>query len=107
VITKIREVAYELDLPTSTRIHLVFHVSQLKAKIGRSNVALPTLPPIDLNGIIQPEPEAVLDRRSKAQDNHAITELLIRWAGQSTKEATWEEFQALKKAYPHLVGKVF
>jgi hypothetical protein len=106
VIKKIGEVAYEFDLPASTRIHPVFHISQLKAKIGRSNVALPTLPHVDLNGIIQPEPEAVLDRRSKAQDNHTISELLIRWAGQSAEEATWEEFQALKEAYPHLVGKV-
>ena len=62
---------------------------------------------MDLNGIIQPKPEAMLNRRSIAQNNHAITELLIWWAGQSVKEATWEEFQALKEAYPHLVGKVF
>jgi hypothetical protein len=107
MIKKIGEVAYELDLLALAIIHHVFHISQLKAKIGRSNVILPTLPPMDLNGMIQPKPEAVLDRRSRAQDNHAIIELLIRWAGHSTEEATWEEFHALKEAYPQLVGKVF
>jgi hypothetical protein len=28
-------------------------------------------------------------------------------AGHSSNDATWEEFHALKRAYPHLVGKGF
>jgi hypothetical protein len=78
---KVGEVAYKLSLPTNAKIHLVY--------------------------LIQPEPVAVLEKRFRAQENNAITEVLIRWVGQSVKDATWEEFQALKKAYPHLVGKVF
>jgi hypothetical protein len=107
VLRKVGEVAYELDLPANARIHSVFHVSQFKPKLRSSNIAIPTLPPVNGDGIIQPEPVAVLDKRSKAQDNKAITEVLIRWAGQSPEDATWEESIALKKAYPHLVGKVF
>ena len=49
----------------------------------------------------------VLGRRSKAHDNHAFIDLLVRWVGQFAKDATWEEFHSLEKAYPHLVGKVF
>ena len=79
----------------------------LKPKLGSTNVAVPTLPPVNGDGVIQPKPVALLDRRSKAYDNRAITEVLIRWAGQSPKDATWEEFYTLKKAFPHLVGKVF
>jgi hypothetical protein len=52
MIKKIGEVDYELDLLALAIIHHVFHISQLKAKIGRSNVILPTLPPMDLNGMI-------------------------------------------------------
>jgi hypothetical protein len=107
VIRNAGEVAYELNLPTNARIHPVFHVSQLKPKLGSNNVAVPTLPLVNRNGIIQPEPVALLDRRSRAQDNMAITEVLIRWVGQSPEDATWEEFHALKRAYPNLVGKVF
>jgi hypothetical protein len=107
MMRKVGEVAYELDLPANASIHPVFHVSQLKPKLESSNVAVPTLPPVNGDGVIQPTPIALLDRRSRAQDNSAITEVLIRWARQSPEDATWEEFHALKKAYPHLVGKVF
>jgi hypothetical protein len=72
------EVAYELNLPANARIHPVFHVLQLKPKLGSKNVAAPTLPPVNGDGIIQPEPVALLDRRSRAQDNRAIIEVLIR-----------------------------
>ena len=82
-------------------------MSQLKPKLGSTNVAVPTLPHMNGDGVIRPEPVALLDRRSRAHDNRAITEVLIRWAGQSPEDATWEEFHTLKKAYPHLVGKVF
>ena len=81
MIRKVGEVAYELDLPANARIHSVFHVSQLKPKLGSTNVAVPTLPPVNGYGVIQPEPIALLDRRSRAHDNRAITEVLIRWAG--------------------------
>jgi hypothetical protein len=66
VIRKVGELAYELSLPANSRIHPVFHVSQLKPKIGSSNIVVPTLPSVNGNGIIQPEPVAVLARRSRA-----------------------------------------
>lgn len=107
VVRRVGEVAYELDLPPEARIHPVFHVSQLKPKLGSSVLPIPTLPPVDPHGIIQPEPQEVLGRRSRKANNRSVTDLLIRWARQSADDATWEEFYTLTKAYPHLVGKVF
>jgi hypothetical protein len=85
----------------------VFHVSQLKQKLGTNVSPLPKLPPVDLQGIIRPEPMEVLDRRSRKSNNRSVIDLLVRWTGQTAEDATWEEFYSLKHAYPHLVGKVF
>jgi hypothetical protein len=63
ILKKIGSVAYELDLPPPSRIHSVFHVSQLKPKLGSKVAAIPVLPPVDAEGIIQPEPVEVLARR--------------------------------------------
>jgi hypothetical protein len=107
VIRRVGQVAYELDLPPEARIHPVFHVSQLKPKLGSSSTALPKLPPVDSNGVLRPEPTEILDRHSSLGNNRPFIEIFVRWEGQSPDNATWEKFHSLKDAYPHLVGKVF
>lgn len=106
ILKKIGSVAYELDLPPPSRIHPICHVSQLKPKLGSKVAAITMLPPVDAEGIIQLEPVEVLARRSSPKNNKPFIELLVRWAGQSAEDATWEAFHVLKDAYPHLVGKV-
>jgi hypothetical protein len=106
ILHKVGEVAYELDLSLEARIHRVFHVSQLKPKLGSAFSALPKLLPVDANGVLRPELVEVLDRRAHPKDNRPYTELLVCWDGQSADDATWEEFYGLKNAYPHVVGKV-
>ncbi|XP_059461907.1 uncharacterized protein LOC132190901 [Corylus avellana] len=62
IICKVGEVAYDLDLPIEARFHPIFHVSQLKLKLGTTNYLLPKLPPVDLHGVLQPEPLKILAR---------------------------------------------
>ena len=53
---KISHVAYALELPTTSRIHNVFHVSCLKKVIGQHHKAQMVLPLLDAKGRIIFEP---------------------------------------------------
>jgi hypothetical protein len=107
VVRKVGNVAYELNLPASSSIHLIFHVSQLKLKLGKSVAPVSQLPLVTPQGVVQAELEEVLNSRTRKVHNRAMVELLVRWQGQDHNEATWESFLKLKSSYPHLVGKVF
>jgi len=72
VVQRIKTVAYKLDLPPSSQIFHIFHVSHLKKKLGDQIVPLPELPTLTIEGTLTPEPAAVLDRRLKKR----ITELV-------------------------------
>lgn len=63
VIAKIGQVAYKLQFLIGFRIHPVFHVSQLKKKVGDSNTLMPTLPQTGPDDQILIRPEAVLKRQ--------------------------------------------
>lgn len=66
ILQKLGTVAYKLNLPPTSKIHHVFHVSALKQKLGQHISHLPTLPPIDTEGtILLPKPEQIIDRRLK------------------------------------------
>lgn len=49
IVKKISPVAYKLELPKESQIHLVFHVSLLRRKLGGDNMVLNQLPEIDEN----------------------------------------------------------
>jgi len=106
VLQKIGTIASKLDLPSSSKMHLVFHVSSLKKKLGDQISPLPTLPPVDVEGSVQPEPELILDRRMKKLGNHASTEVLVKWLGASLEDSSWESLWKLRSLYPHLLGTV-
>lgn len=76
VLKKIGVVAYILELPKDSRIHLVFHVSLLKKKIGDNVVVQEELPTVDNDDdSLHPKPQAILDRRVRMQKE----EVLIHW----------------------------
>ena len=64
VLQKIGFVSCKLELPPSSRIHLVFHVSCLKKVIGTNIRAQIVLPELDNEGSIILELKAILNKRT-------------------------------------------
>jgi len=79
-----------LDLPSTTRIHPVFHVSCLKLKLGSHITPLSTLPPVDSKGELKPKPESIISCRMVKRHNCAVTEVLVRWKGAPAEDDSWE-----------------
>ena len=86
----VNKVAYDLELPKGSKIHNIFHVSCLKKAIGKNVVANLKLPPIDDEGHLILQPEAILDTRERKFRNRVIKEYLIRWRNLPDEDATWE-----------------
>ena len=77
VLQKISSMAYKLEIPSSSRVHPVFHVSWLKKLIG-NKIPIKTIFPIfselDEEGQVILKPEQIMETRTKQLHNRAITE---------------------------------
>ena len=106
IVEKMGEVAYKLELPATTQIHPVFHVSQLKQLVGDVSVAN------QLSDVIyeatSKEPEYCLERKMVKRQDRAATKVLVKWKNQPEDEATGEFLYDLQKKFPefNLVDKV-
>ena len=108
VLQKIGAVANKLDLPPGSQIHPIFHISCLKAKLGQQVTPCSTLPSVNSEGTLSPEPIAVLQERYHQLRNRGLhTGSLIQWQGGTKEDATWVNLYQLQLQFPHLVGKVF
>lgn len=88
--------AYRLDLPGSSKIHPIFHVSLLKLKVRDHIAPLLTLPPIDCECVILPKLKKILQRRMKQQGHRVTTEVLVQWVGLDPANASWESLWKLR-----------
>lgn len=61
VLKRLGEVDYRLELPPSSRLHSIFHVSVLKKKIENTSLIMEELPSFDDECMILLQPRVVLD----------------------------------------------
>ena len=85
---KVGKVSYQLELPSTTSIHDIFHVFCLKKAHG-SNWQFNPLP-IMLDSMKAVKLVVILDRRMVKRGNQAAVQLLIDWKNNFLTKATWE-----------------
>ncbi|KAE8696106.1 hypothetical protein F3Y22_tig00110676pilonHSYRG00061 [Hibiscus syriacus] len=100
ITERIREVAYRLSLPETSRLHPVFHVSLLKKHIGDSVVSSTDPPIMDTEDQFKIEPYKILGRRIINRQNRPVTQLLVRWTNLDETHDTWEDYTVLRGQFP-------
>ena len=98
IVARVGKVAYKLQLPSTSKIHPVLRVSQLKKHVHCACVQ-GYMPEMNDDGLIRAEPVAVLDRRLGKQGNHAVVYVLIQWSNTPKEEATWELYSYIEKRF--------
>jgi hypothetical protein len=90
VLQRINTVAYKLELPSSLKVHPVFHVSLLKPYHGNGAVQPPQPLSFDDEGLPYYEVEEVLQHREVSRGRRMLRQYLIKWKGYGHEHNTWE-----------------
>ena len=100
VLDRVGAAVYRLELPADSRVHNVFHVSQLKpftedySPVYSDISRIITLDTADL------QPEAILERRLVKKGNTAMPQVRVKWSHLPEDSATWEDFYVLQQRFP-------
>ena len=103
IMQNIGSVAYKLQLPPTTKMHLVFHVSYFKKVIGQNIPTQTVVLELDEEERIILEPKCILQTCMKKLRNRTLTQYLIQWQNLLVEEAIWEDKRFIQKN-PHLVS---
>lgn len=95
---KIGDRSYRLKLPSSSKLHPVFHVSQLRK--GMPPEVHTELPQVDDAALPHQVPEQVLQTRQVRRRHKTLEQGLIKWSGIPASLATWENMAELKTRFP-------
>jgi len=102
VLAKEGAISYKLKLPETTRVHSIFHVSQLKRAIGDYSTTLELPAELELEPGDLEELESILATRKIMKKGELIEQWLMRWKGRSAEETTWIDIVLLQSQFPHL-----
>lgn len=94
IISKVGQVAYELQLPYTMQIHPVFHVSLLRRYYEREGQLPPPDPIVITNDQEEYEVEEILAKRIR----YKKPEYLVKWKGYKLHDASWESLDNLENA---------
>jgi len=77
IVDRVGQVAYKLQPPESSRIHNVFHISQLKKHVGMTTMTS-NLPSNAEDQSSHKELEAILDRITVKRKGILVTKVLVK-----------------------------
>nr|KYP52090.1 Retrotransposable element Tf2 [Cajanus cajan] len=97
VLAKVGAVAYKLQLPESSRIHPVFHVSKLKKAVPLEKQVQSLPEEISVDWELQPQPAELLSYRYSRTGE---LEVLIQWHNLPDCENSWETATKMQTAFP-------
>ncbi|KAL4282814.1 hypothetical protein GQ457_16G014550 [Hibiscus cannabinus] len=102
ILRRIGSVAYHLELPSSTHIHPVFHVSLLRKCVGVPDQQVTPLHLVDSTATIVLQPAAIVSARTVTHQGQSIKQCLVRWEGLTADADTWEDKDLLLQSFPTL-----
>lgn len=107
-LEKVGTLAYRLALPPNmSRIHNVFHVSQLRRYIQDPNHVL-EVEPLLIEGNLNEElkyekvPIRIVDIKDQVLRRRTIPYVKVQWSNHYENEATWELEEKMCKQYHYL-----
>lgn len=100
IVAKVGVVAYKLNLPEDSKIHLVVHVSQLKKHVPAEVVVDERVDqlPSDLMEIVCLV--KLIDARMIKRGSSTLHQIQVQWSGMPPYLSTWEEVDDLRRRYP-------
>jgi hypothetical protein len=104
VFRRVREMAYQLELPDNqSDVHNVFHVSQLKKYLRIPEEQLP-MEELSVQGDLtyMEYPIKILDTLAQVTRNKVIKMCKVQWSHHGEDEATWEK-EEIRIDFPHLL----
>jgi hypothetical protein len=90
ILQKVGPIAYKLQLPESSQIHPVIHVSQLKQALPPGTVVSSDADLQCLTSITAPVPLQVMETRLCKVANKAVEFGRIQWSNLPADWTTWE-----------------
>lgn len=100
ILKRIGEVAYKLELPSSSQVHPVVHVSQLKKHVPANTPVSTSLGSLAAITDISLQPLQIVERAFVAHGSATATRIRVRWAGLPPDLTSWEDADDLCRRYP-------
>lgn len=100
ILEKARKVAYKLQLPSTAKIHPVFHVSLLKKQVGQQVQISTDLPRSGLRDNCWLNQQQCL---TEEWCKETTVQWLVQWSNTTPEAATWEMLPLLLLSFPILV----